>query len=265
MRIEAPIDPAAAVNESDKPLSRPLVLSLIGLIVLVAAVLVWVVFGRAPQTVSGLGYVLPAGGYPEVGTTLSGVVNGVDVEPGQRVLKGQELLSISVEGENDPIPVLSPEDGIVLEVASLPGRVTSPGDPMLFMQPDGAQLIVKAFVLATESATIRVGMEALVSPADAPRRAQYGVILGTVAALSPTPVSAKRIDFIVGGNSTLVDFFLAGGPVIEVTIEMKQDSSAPSGYAWSIGQGPDVEISSGTLSDVSMLVRDKSVLEWITK
>ncbi|MBJ7439244.1 MAG: AAA family ATPase, partial [Sphingopyxis sp.] len=63
--------------------------------------------------------------------------NGVDVEPGQRVLKGQELLSISVEGENDPIPVLSPEDGIVLEVASLPGRVTSPGDPMLFMQPDG--------------------------------------------------------------------------------------------------------------------------------
>jgi hypothetical protein len=46
---------------------------------------------------------------------------------------------------------------------------------------------------------------------------------------------------------------------------MKQDSSAPSGYAWSIGQGPDVEISSGTLSDVSMLVRDKSVLEWITK
>ena len=79
MRIEGPIDPAAAVNEYDKPLSRPLVVSLIGLIVLVAAVLVWAVFGRAPQTVSALGYVLPAGGYTEVGTTLSGVVNGVDV------------------------------------------------------------------------------------------------------------------------------------------------------------------------------------------
>ncbi len=63
MRIDAPTDPAAAVNESDKPLSRPLVVSLIGLIVLVAAVLVWAVFGRAPQTVSGLGYILPAGGY----------------------------------------------------------------------------------------------------------------------------------------------------------------------------------------------------------
>ena len=261
MRIDAPTDPAAAVNESDKPLSRPLVVSLIGLIVLVAAVLVWAVFGRAPQTVSGFGYVLPAGGYTEVGTTLSGVVKSVDVEPGQRVLKGQELLSISVEGQNDPTPVLSPGVGLVVEVSALPGRVTLPGDPMLFMQPDGAQLIVKAFVLATESATIRVGMEALVSPADAPRRAQYGVILGTVAALSPTPVSAERIDFIVGGNSTLVDFFLAGGPVIEVTIELTPDPSTPSGYAWSIGQGPDVEISSGTLSDVSMLVRDKSVLE----
>ncbi|MCX6425028.1 MAG: HlyD family efflux transporter periplasmic adaptor subunit [Actinobacteria bacterium] len=260
MRIDAPTDPAAAVNESDKPLSRPLVVSLIGLIVLVAAVLVWAVFGRAPQTVSGHGYVLPAGGYTEVGTILGGVVDSVVVDQGERVLKGQELLSISVEGENEPTPVFSPENGLVVEVSALPGRVTLPGDPMLYMQPDGAQLIVKAFVLATEAETIRVGMEAMVSPADAPRRAQYG-ILGTVAALSPTPVSAERIDFIVGGNSTLVDFFLAGGPVIEVTIELTPDPATPSGYAWSIGQGPDVEISSGTLSEVSMLVRDKSVLE----
>ena len=136
---------------------------------------------------------------------------------------------------------------------------------MLFMQPDGSQVIVQAFIAATDAESVRVGMEALVSPADAPRRAQYGVIQGTVSALSPTPVSAERVSFIVGGNASLVDYFLAGGPVIEVTIELTTDPSTPSGYAWSIGQGPDVQISSGTLSEVAMTVRDESVIGWFSQ
>jgi multidrug resistance efflux pump len=266
MAIQAPEDPAAAVDKLDKPLSRPLLIALIGLIFMVVAVFVWAFFGRVEQTVTGYGYVLPSGGFVEVGTSVAGVVESVDVDSGERVKKGQELLTITSEGANGGTEsIVSPEDGLVVEVSALPGRVTSPGDPMLFIEPDGSQLIVKAFIAATDAESVRVGMEALVSPADAPRRAQYGVIEGTVSALSPTPVSAERISFIVGGNSSIVDYFLAGGPVIEVTIAMTADPSTPSGYAWSIGQGPDVQISSGTLSEVVLTVREGSLIAWFSQ
>ena len=77
--------------------------------------------------------------------------------------------------------------------------------------------------------------------------------------------AAERVAFIVGGNTSLVDYFLGSGPALEATVELQQDPSTPSGYAWSIGQGPDVEIQAGTLSEVTVVVRDTPVIGWFTQ
>lgn len=277
--VKAPADPAAAVEERGSTMTRPLILVLIGLCLVVFAILVWAVFGRAPQTVSGFGYLVPDGGYTEVGTQVTGVVDSVEVEPGQRVTEGQELVRVARDaagggsdgsregssGGGSIESVVSPVDGIVIEVVALPGRSTTGGDPMVYLQPTEVPLVVKGFLPATSAETLTVGMPASVSPADAPRRAQYGVILGRVAALSPAPVTPQRVSFIVGGNASLVDYFLSDGPVIEVTVELQEDPSTPSGYAWSIGQGPDTEISAGTLSEVTVVVRDTPVIGWLVQ
>lgn len=266
--VKAPADPAAAVEERGSTMTRPLILVLIGLCLVVVAILVWAVFGRAPQTVSGFGYLVPDGGYTEVGTQVSGVVDTVEVEPGQRVTEGQELVRVARDGSSvgsSIESIVSPVDGIVIEVVALPGRSTTGGDPMVYLQPTDLPLVVKGFLSATSAETLTVGMPASVSPADAPRRAQYGVILGRVAALSPAPVTPERVSFIVGGNASLVDYFLSDGPVIEVTVELQEDPSTPSGYAWSIGQGPDTEISAGTLSEVTIVVRDTPVIGWLVQ
>jgi multidrug efflux pump subunit AcrA (membrane-fusion protein) len=264
--VEAPLDPADAVDARGASVGRPFVVALVGLCLVVAAILVWAIFGRAPQTVSGFGYVVPQGGYTEVGTQVVGVVQSVGVQPGQRVRAGDEMVRIDIaDGDADIESIVSPVDGIVTEIVALPGRATEPGDPMIYLQPIGAPLIVKGFVSATQAGTIATGMPASVSPADAPRRAQYGAIVGTVTALSPAPVTPERIGFIVGGNDSLVDYFLGSGPVIEVTVELQLDPSTPSGYAWSIGQGPDVEIKAGTLSEVTVVVRETPVIGWFTQ
>jgi multidrug efflux pump subunit AcrA (membrane-fusion protein) len=229
----------------------------------VVAIVVWALFGRVPQTVAGPGYVVPAQGFTEVGTTMAGLVETVNVQPGQRVSQGEELVRVII-ADGDLESIVSPLDAIVSEVEALPGRITEAGDPMLYLQPVDAPLLVKAFIPATEAFSIGVGAPAAVSPADAPRAAQYGVIRGSVTAMSPTPVSAVRISYIVGGNTSLVDYFLASGPVLEVTVELEQDPSTPSGYSWSIGQGPDVEIDAGSLSEVTVLLRDSPVLGWFT-
>ncbi len=84
MRVESPTDPAAAVDARGASLGRPLVIALVGLCLVVVAILVWAIFGRAPQTVSGFGYVVPQGGYTEVGTKAAGLVESVKVEPAPR-------------------------------------------------------------------------------------------------------------------------------------------------------------------------------------
>jgi multidrug resistance efflux pump len=264
--ITAPPDPAAEVDARSGAVSRPLVLALMGLCLIVLAILTWAIFGRAPETVSGFGYVVPAGGYTEVGATAPGMVSTVAVTPGQHVTVGEELLRINVRDGNDSIETLrSPVDGIVTQVVALPGRVTVPDDPLVYLQPDDAALVVKGFMPATLAATIDVGMPVEVSPADAPRRAQYGVILGSVTAVSPTPVTPERIGFVVGGNDSLVEYILSAGPVIEATAELTRDPSAPSGYAWSIGDGPDITIKAGTVSEVTVVTRDTPVIGWFTQ
>jgi multidrug efflux pump subunit AcrA (membrane-fusion protein) len=264
--ISAPPDPAAEVDARDGSVSRPLVLALAGLCFLVVAILIWVVFGRAPETVTGFGYIVPAGGYTEVGSTEAGVVQSVAVTPGQQVRVGEELVRLTLSDGTDSIESLrSPVDGIVTQVLAIPGRITVPGESLVYLQPDGAPLVVKGFVPATLAATIKVGMPVEVAPADAPRRAQYGVILGTVTAVSPTPVTPERISFVVGGNQSLVDYILSAGPVIEATGVLTQDPSTPSGYAWSIGEGPDITIKAGTVSEVTVVTRDTPVIGWFTQ
>ncbi len=257
--IQAPTDPAAVVDKRASSLGRPLLVTLAGLCLVVAAIVVWAFFGRVPQTVSGFGYVVPAQGFTEVGTAVNGLVETVKVQPGQRVSQGDELLRVEIVG-GDVESIISPVDAIVTEVVAIAGRITQPGDPMIYLQPADAALVVKTFISVANSHTIEVGAPAAMSPAGAPRAAQYGVIRGSVISTSPTPVSAERISYIVGGNTSLVEYFLSSGPVVEVTVELLQDPSTPSGYSWSIGQGPDVEINAGSLSEVTVLLRDSPVL-----
>ena len=264
--ITAPPDPAASVAEHGAPVTRPLLLALIGLALLVAAAIVWSVLGRAPQTVTGFGYLVPSGGFTEVGTSVSGVVDSVAVDPGQRVRAGEELMIVSSDSAGASVEsLLSPVDGVVVEVVALPGRITVPGDPMVYLQPDDAPLEVAAFVLADSSGPIRVGMEVGVVPADAPRPAENGVLIGRVDSISPTPVTASRIRYLVGGNETLVEYFLSGGPVVEVRIDLQEDPATPSGYAWTIGNGPDVAVNAGALSEVFIVTQDSPVIGWFAQ
>jgi HlyD family secretion protein len=48
------------------------------------------------------------------------------------------------------------------------------------------------------------------------------------------------------GNEQLVDEFLVAGAPVEVRVELVRDSTSPSGYAWSSGGGPAIELATGT-------------------
>ena len=252
---ETLIDPAEQIAERSGILLRSAVMALVGVALLVLAAVVWALYARAPQTVSGTGIILPATGYAEAGTAVDGEVQTAEVEPGDEVTAGQTLARVDSAGTS--VTVQSPVSGTVVEVFARPGRQTSAGQPLFILLPSGVGSITRAFLPAQQAESVDPGMETLISPASAPR-GQYGSILGRVDVVAPAPVTRERLLAVTGDNNALTDFLLSKGPVQEVTVEM-ESADTPSGYRWTIAKGPAFPIASSTLAEVNVIVQDNTV------
>lgn len=261
--MDAGTSPPVADIEARTPLvSRAMGIALAGIALLIAAMLGWAVFGQAPDTVEGRGLILPSEGFVEVGTSTLAQVDSVDVEPGERVNPGSTLAVVTTEA-GATTPVTSPVSGIVIEVRARPGRISEIGDPLVLIEPTDARPVVRAFLPAAEAEVIEPGMRAFVSPGGAPS-AQFGFIEGEVLSVSPGPVSPERAATVLGDNTSLVDFVLDAGPVLEASIELEQ-ADTRSGYQWTIGTGPLRQIDSSTIVDVTVVVREQSVAGWMVR
>ncbi len=255
------LEPAEAIAERSAILLRSTVIALAGVGLLIVAAVVWTLFARAPQTVSGMGIILPATGYTEAGVTVDGVVTATEVEPGDEVNAGQSLAQVDSGGKS--VTVSSPVTGTVVDVVARPGRQTRAGQPLVILLPAGVGSLTRAFLPAQQAESVTSGMETLISPANAPR-GQYGSIVGHVDVVAPAPVTRERLLAVTGDNSALADFLLSKGPVQEVTIDM-DTADTPSGYRWTIAEGPPFPISSSTLAEVNVILEDNTVASQILR
>jgi multidrug efflux pump subunit AcrA (membrane-fusion protein) len=236
---------------------------LAGVGLLILAGVLWLILGRAPDTVAGRGMIVPAQGFVEVGTELQGVITDVDVSPGDKVLEGSVVARI-VTDEGGKKAVISPVSGVIASVLIRAGAFTKRGTPLATIEPDGSEPVVTAFVPAGPGKRVEPGMLVRVSLASVPR-SQYGTLRGSVVAVSPVPVPLERVLLIVGENLNVAEFFLAQGPVLEVAVGLERDPTTPSGYEWSIGRGPASAPSLGTMADVWVVVSDESPAEQILR
>lgn len=255
-------DPTREVAARLPVTDRPSWLVLVALALLAAAAVVWAVFGSAPDVVSGRGMVVPSQGFVEVGTEIQGTVVDVVVAPGDRVEAGDTVARIRTD---DRVKIIgTPIAGRVATVLVRQGGITDRGTAIVTIEPSDSDLDVVAFVPAGPGKRIVPGMDARVGLASIPR-SQYGMIVGTVDAVSPVPVSPERVILLVGGNASLTDYFTSQGPILEVTVSLKTDPSTASGYAWTTGSGPATEVTPGTLADVQVVISDTPPIQRILR
>lgn len=229
---------------------------------LLLAGLLWAVLGRAPETVSGQGMIVPANGFVVEGAAVGGSVTQILVNPGDRTTKGELVAAVQTRtGTTEQIR--ASVAGIVVSVVAWRGGITQPGTPLMVIDPLTRDIAV-GFLPAAEGGKVRVGMPALVAVSSFPE-AQYGYISGTVRSVGQLPANAERIQLLVGGNDQFPGFVTAAGPVVEVAVTLDADPDTPSGYAWTTGRGPDAQVPTGNLASVSVVLSDGSPLEQITK
>ncbi|MFN8535039.1 MAG: HlyD family efflux transporter periplasmic adaptor subunit [Dehalococcoidia bacterium] len=227
-------------------------LTLLALALLLLSIGAWAVIGRLPVQVSGQGILLPATGLPGVFAPVTGLVGDVLVRTGDRVAEGQAVVRISrVDGP--PVELFSPTNGVIIEISVLRGALVQPGDPIARIEPQPSQLLAIAYLNADQGNQVSQGMRALVSPSSVPAE-RYGAILGTVAAVSPYPVSQARLELTLE-NQALIRTLAGGAGVVEVVIDLERDPRSPSGFRWTSPNGPPTTVTLGTLAETTITLR----------
>lgn len=149
--------------------------------------------------------------------------------------------------------IISPRDGRVLELVVNRGDVVSPGSPVLTLEVVSKELMAVIFVPATSGKQVEPGMDARISPATV-KREEFGYIEGKVTWAADFPSTAQGMKRLLA-NDSLVSKLLAEGPLLQVDVALERSPATPTGYRWSSSTGPDLEITSGTLAEGSVIVR----------
>jgi hypothetical protein len=228
-------------------------LALIALLALVAAAVVWGVFGSVPVQVSGDKGVLLAGdSRSQAVSQTSGLVTDVRVEIGDHVQEGQVLARVR-PNEGAETDVVSLFDGRVDEILIEEGMFLERGRQVAVIKRGNKPLQAFVFVAGEQGKQLKKGMSVHVLPSTV-KAEEFGYMLGKVTSVSKFPLTEDEM-FLLLENQSLLDQLSTGtGDQHRVDVKLLKDQSTPSGFKWSSSQGPPFAITRGTLCTASFVL-----------
>lgn len=233
-------------------------LALIGLLALVAAAVVWGVFGTVPVVVGAdEGVLLGGDSRLQVVSQTSGLVTDVLVETGDSVEKGQVIARVSPDG-GAATDVVSLFGGRIDSVVVEEGMLLERGQNIAVVKEGNDPLQAFVFVPGEQGKQLKKGMKVQVLPSTV-KAEESGYIQGEVTSVSKFPVTEGEM-FLLLENQSLVDTLRTGDAQLRVDVELHRDSSTPSGLAWSSSQGPPFAITRGTLCTATFVLGEERPL-----
>lgn len=154
-------------------------------------------------------------------------------------------------------------DGIIVDQLVSAGDVVSPNASLYVIEEFKTQdnYILELYIPFNSDAKVEVGQLAQVNPFSV-NKEKYGQIIGKVLKVNKYPSStASLMDDLK--NDALVNLLNSQGPRYKVIVQLDRDPLTISGFKWSSKYGPPFKVSTGTVCQGSVLVRDKSPLDLI--
>jgi HlyD family secretion protein len=180
----------------------------------------------------------------------------------QRITETEQQIKVMEERLAATSVVTSPHAGRVVELRAAVGDMVRAGQTVASLQrtEGDEELEALLYVDSREGKNIKPGMAVEVAPTIV-KRERHGAIVAVVHAVDDFP-STRNGMIQVLHNEELVDTLrleTAGAPVA-VRARLRWDPSSPSGYRWTSGRGPDVQLSSGTRFAASIVTRSQRPL-----
>ena len=155
--------------------------------------------------------------------------------------------------------VVSPEKGIVTEMRINKGMEISLGMALLNLEvktTESTALEALIYVPAHEGKKIKAGMTVHLEPSVIKSQA-WGYLVGDVLEVGKFPVSPDAMNRLLG-NGALVQHFMSSGPAVLAVKAHTRSPKSFSGFEWTTGSGPEMEINAGTLSNARIKVEERT-------
>lgn len=233
---------------------------------LLAAFIVWGVFGNVSDKVYYSGVVFPVQGTTDITLPNKGIVRSMLVHNGDSVHEGQPIAMVSIGNSHSFLT--STVSGLVIH-SKTDNEPFEAFDPIISVvdasignqESQRAQLI--AYADNDAQRDLRIGMEAQVWPADE-KRDEIGYVRGRITQVVRYPANAVDVRQTLKSDNLVQQLLGDGDKVVyEVIIDLQRDPADPTSYDWSFGQPDDVSMDFGTYCSVFTETRRLSMFQYL--
>ena len=165
--------------------------------------------------------------------------------------------------------VVAPVAGCMVEQLVQPGAVVNAGTTLFSLdRRDRRQEIVSlVYFPSQDGKRLRPGQEVRITPTTT-RAQRHGGIRGKILRLRTLPVSREALRQRLGLDSLVQTVQPPSSnngnePLIEAVTSLQRDPSTRSGFDWGGGPGPDLMLSPGTGTEVSVLVEQRQPISYV--
>ena len=235
-------------------------LALIGVALIIAATVLWSVFGTLPTTADAQGVIVSPVSAGAVCSEQPGLVKKLHVKVGDKIGEGTPIATIRLSS-GEEYTLKSDREGTVSELLVPDGSSAEetgaagladpsqvfPGTEIVRYTPElGSRQAVVCYVPLMSSQQYKEGMKVLVFP-DAVDSQKYGHMEATVVSVGNYPVSVNNLAFVLGAaDNRVADQFLANGPIVSMICELETDETTASGYYWSGKKSAELTVPNGS-------------------
>ena len=189
----------------------------------------------------------------------------------QKILREQNILSKELELKNleDQITksafITSRVDGCIIGSNLMLGQVVNPGDRIFEIRSESelSSLTSYAFLPTKDVKRLKIGQPVKITPTTT-KKQRHGGIIGNVLTINPLPISQEDL-YTKFANDSIVSTLnkSSSEPVIQITTTLDKDKNSISGYDWGGGKGPDLNLTSGTMTDISIIVEQRRPITYV--
>lgn len=277
------LEEALEAHTSPESLDQPLPLlrpsawaMLFGLLLFNATIVAWSVWGRIPVRIEGRGVLMFPDALVTVQSPSGGLMQRILVREGQCVGAGQILAHIDlvplrgrVDGDHQRSSVVvSPGAGCLVEKLVQPGAVVAPGAPLFSLDHHDPrrQIVSLAYFPSQDGKRLKPGQRVRITP-NTTQVERHGGIRGRILSLSTLPVSREGLRQRLGLESLVASVQPPGSggnePLIEAITTLERNPRTRSGFDWGGGPGPDLTITPGTNTEVSVEVDSRQPISYV--
>jgi NHLM bacteriocin system secretion protein len=195
------------------------------------------------------------------------------LDANQRVqASNDELLQLNKDQAelNKNSVIRAPISGCIVDQLLMPGSVITPGTTVFWLERNDSRsgLVSYAYFPSKDGKRLRLGQSVRVTPTTT-KAQRHGGIQGKILKIRSLPVTREGLVQRFGFQS-LVEAIqntdknkATDEPQIEVITSLKRSRHTFSGFDWGGGTGPRIELSPGTITEVSVLVEDRQPISYV--